>query len=51
HTGIETDVAFVGRGYFFQIWQPERLKAYGSEVRARLAKLRQSSLDRPRTAD
>ena len=44
HTGIESDVAFVGRGHFFQIWQPERLKAHGSEVRARLAKLRQSAV-------
>ena len=30
HTGITADVAFVGRGNFFQIWEPERLKAYGA---------------------
>ncbi len=41
HTGISTDVAFVGRGSFFQMWEPERLRAYGAEVRARLSKLRQ----------
>lgn len=41
HTGISTDVAFVGRGSFFQMWEPERLGAYGAEVRARLSKLRQ----------
>lgn len=41
HTGISTDVAFVGRGSFFQMWEPEKLRAYGSEVRARLSKLRQ----------
>ncbi|GAA4528897.1 division/cell wall cluster transcriptional repressor MraZ [Chelativorans composti] len=41
HTGITTEVAFVGRGHFFQMWEPERLKAYGAEVRARLLKLRQ----------
>ena len=43
HTGISTDVAFVGRGNFFQIWEPERLRAYGAEVRARLSKLRQGT--------
>lgn len=43
HTGITTDVAFVGRGLFFQIWEPERLKAHGQEVRARLLKLRQAA--------
>lgn len=41
HTGISTDVAFVGRGSFFQMWEPERLRAYGAQVRARLSKLRQ----------
>jgi MraZ protein len=41
HTGITTDVAFVGRGSFFQMWEPSRLEAYGAEVRARLLKLRQ----------
>ena len=42
HTGITTDVAFVGRGIFFQIWEPERLRAYAAEARARLLKLRQA---------
>src|SRR5690606_3000678 len=37
HTGITTEVAFVGRGNFFQIWEPGRLAAYGSQVRARLS--------------
>lgn len=41
HTGITTQVAFVGRGLFFQIWEPERLRAHGEQVRARLLKLRQ----------
>lgn len=40
HTGISTEVAFVGRGHFFQMWEPERLRAYGAEVRARLLKVR-----------
>lgn len=44
HTGITNEVAFVGRGHFFQIWEPERLKAHGAEVRARLLRLRQSAV-------
>lgn len=43
HAGITTEVAFVGRGNFFQIWEPGRLRAYGAEVRARLSKLRQGT--------
>ncbi len=43
HTGISTDVAFVGRGNFFQMWEPSRLRAYGAEVRARLSQLRQGT--------
>ncbi len=41
HTGISTEVAFVGRGQFFQIWEPARLKAYTAEARTRLMKIRQ----------
>ncbi len=43
HTGITTEAAFVGRGNFFQIWEPGRLRAYGAEVRARLLRLRQGT--------
>lgn len=43
HTGIDTDVAFVGRGNFFQMWEPSRLKAHGDAVRTRLLKLRQAA--------
>jgi MraZ protein len=43
HTGITTEVAFVGRGNFFQMWEPEKLGAYGAEVRARLLQLRQGT--------
>lgn len=43
HTGIGAEVAFVGRGQFFQIWEPGRLAAYGAEARARLLKLRQGT--------
>jgi MraZ protein len=40
HTGITSDVAFVGRGQFFQIWEPRQLDAYRAEARERLLKLR-----------
>lgn len=43
HTGISAEVAFVGRGNFFQIWEPGRLSAYGKEARARLLRLRQGT--------
>ena len=43
HTGISSEVAFVGRGNFFQIWEPGKLGAYGAEVRARLSRLRQGT--------
>lgn len=43
HTGIVSEVAFVGRGLFFQMWEPERLRAHSAEVRARLLKLRQQA--------
>jgi MraZ protein len=36
HTGITTDVAFVGRGTWFQIWEPSRLTSHAAAVRARL---------------
>lgn len=42
HTGIGDEVAFVGRGLFFQIWEPARLARYQEEVRARLSALRQA---------
>ncbi len=43
HTGIGGEVAFVGRGSFFQIWEPGRLSAHAQAVRARLVDLRQSA--------
>ncbi|PDQ17231.1 transcriptional regulator MraZ [Mesorhizobium sanjuanii] len=43
HTGISAEVAFVGRGNFFQIWEPGRLSTYGAEARARLLQLRQGT--------
>jgi len=42
HSGITTDVAFVGRGHFFQMWEPARFEAYRSEARQRLSALRRN---------
>ena len=43
HTGISSEMAFVGRGHFFQIWQPERFAEHREQVRARLLALRQQA--------
>lgn len=40
HTGIDGEVAFVGRGQFFQMWEPQRFQAYRQEARARLSRMR-----------
>ncbi len=42
HTGITTEAVFVGRGMFFQIWEPDRFVEYGKAVRERLLSLRQA---------
>lgn len=44
HAHLTDKIAFVGRGRHFQIWEPERLNDYASQVRARLLKLRRSQL-------
>lgn len=44
HTGITSEVAFVGRGTFFQIWEPGRLAEYGRQARARLIALRRAAV-------
>ena len=43
HTGISSDIAFVGRGTFFQIWEPSRLAEHSQAVRQRLLALRQGT--------
>lgn len=43
HTGIAAEVAFVGRGHFFQIWEPRQFNAYRADARGRLLKLRQAA--------
>ena len=42
HTGTTDAVAFVGRGHFFQMWEPERFTAFREEVRARLRAIREA---------
>lgn len=43
HTGITDTVAFVGRGLFFQVWEPARFNDYRTEVRDRLLKMRRDA--------
>ncbi|SMH50176.1 division/cell wall cluster transcriptional repressor MraZ [Mesorhizobium australicum] len=43
HTGITSEVGFLGRGQFFQIWEPERMRQNLAQVRARLTSLRQAA--------
>jgi MraZ protein len=40
HAGISDRVTFVGQGYKFQIWEPERFAAYREEAKNRLRDLR-----------
>ena len=40
HAGIEDKIAFVGRGHFFQMWEPERFRTYQVETRAKALELR-----------
>lgn len=44
HTGISTEVGFLGRGQFFQIWEPERMRQHLADVRSRLTALRQAAV-------
>lgn len=48
HTGISTEATFVGRGMFFQIWEPSRLRDHAAAVRERLSRLRASAGDNRR---
>ena len=40
HAQIEDRVAFVGRGHFFQMWEPSRFEIYQQETRAKALELR-----------
>jgi MraZ protein len=37
HAAIGEAAAFVGRGYYFEIWQPEALETYKAQARKRAA--------------
>ncbi|WP_421722834.1 division/cell wall cluster transcriptional repressor MraZ [Bauldia sp.] len=42
HAGIGDRITFVGQGYKFQIWEPERFAAYREEAKNRLRDLRKT---------
>jgi len=42
HAGVKDRAAFVGRGHFFQIWQPENFLAYREEARKKVAAMRRA---------
>ena len=44
HAGIGDRVTFVGQGYKFQIWEPDRFVAYREEAKARLRDIRKRLL-------
>jgi MraZ protein len=41
HARINDQVAFVGRGHFFQMWEPEKFRIYQKETRSKALELRQ----------
>ncbi len=41
-TGITDRVCFVGRGHFFQIWEPDRFLAYRDHARKEVAEIRRN---------
>ena len=46
HTGITDQVAFVGGGHFFRLWEPAKFEAYLTEARARILAAQQSETSR-----
>jgi MraZ protein len=42
HAGIADQVTFVGQGYKFQIWEPDRFAAYREEAKTRVRDIRKS---------
>ena len=42
HTGIVDEVAFVGRGHFFQLWEPQRFQDYRETARASVREMRKT---------
>ncbi len=42
HTGIGDEVAFVGAGHFFQLWEPAAFQAYRETARAKVREMRRA---------
>jgi len=42
-TGITTEVGFLGRGHFFQIWEPGQMQAHLEAARGRLIEFRKAA--------
>ena len=42
HAGIADQVTFVGQGYKFQIWEPDRFAAYREEAKSRVRDIRKN---------
>ena len=42
HTGIGDEVAFVGCGHFFQLWEPSAFRAYRETARAKVREMRRA---------
>lgn len=43
YTGITTEVAFVGKGRCFQMWEPQRFRAHAEAALERLRRLRRQA--------
>jgi MraZ protein len=50
HAGIGERVTFVGQGYKFQIWEPDRFATYREEAKARLRDIRKRLVPSHRAA-
>lgn len=50
YAGIADKVTFVGQGYKFQLWEPERFVAYREEAKNRLRDIRKRSASGHRAA-
>lgn len=50
HTGISDAVAFVGRGPFFQLWEPARFRSYREDVRSKVKAMRRDLGSKKTTA-
>lgn len=46
HTGISSEVTFVGQGNFFQLWEPAKFETHRLAVRARLAAQKEAAARR-----